>query len=100
MRGPGLFNVGDNATLHNRQTIDGVTFGDHGTLIDTRAANVGGTVTTRLTAQDPTLWGPDAESEASIRLSWVSLHESSRQLVGTLAGHTARQPPNTAALCA
>jgi len=38
-------------------------------------------VASRITAQDPTLWGPDAESEAAIRLSWVSLAESSRPLV-------------------
>jgi glucose-6-phosphate isomerase len=30
---------------------------------------------------DATLWGPDAESEASIRLGWVSLAESSRPLL-------------------
>lgn len=35
----------------------------------------------RLFAEDPTLWGPEAESEAAIRLSWVTLHESSRALV-------------------
>jgi glucose-6-phosphate isomerase len=39
------------------------------------------TVASRIAAEDPTLWGPDAESEASIRLSWVSLAESSRPLV-------------------
>ena len=33
-----------------------------------------------VTAQDPTLWGPDAESEAAKRLSWVSLDQSSRAL--------------------
>jgi glucose-6-phosphate isomerase len=41
-------------------------------------------VASKMTAQDPTLWGPDAESEASIRLSWVTLHESSRGLVGEI----------------
>lgn len=35
----------------------------------------------RLFGQDSTLWGADAESEASIRLSWVRLAESSRPLV-------------------
>ncbi|GAA3548747.1 glucose-6-phosphate isomerase [Aeromicrobium flavum] len=35
----------------------------------------------RLFDEDGTLWGPEAESEASIRLSWVTLHESSRALV-------------------
>ncbi|QGK69734.1 glucose-6-phosphate isomerase [Allosaccharopolyspora coralli] len=34
----------------------------------------------KLAAADPTLWGPDAESEASIRLAWTTLHETSRSL--------------------
>ncbi len=38
----------------------------------------------RIGEQDPTVWGPDAESEASIRLSWVSLAETSRPLVGEI----------------
>ena len=38
----------------------------------------------KLAAQDPTLWGPDAESEASIRLSWTTLHKSSRPLIGEI----------------
>ncbi|MGC5585724.1 glucose-6-phosphate isomerase [Ornithinimicrobium sp. W1679] len=36
----------------------------------------------RLFDQDPTLWGPEAEEEASVRLSWVGLPRSSRPLVG------------------
>ena len=39
-------------------------------------------VASRLFAQDATLWGPEAESEASVRLSWVGLARSSRPLVG------------------
>ncbi|MDT8913952.1 glucose-6-phosphate isomerase [Amycolatopsis sp. PS_44_ISF1] len=38
----------------------------------------------KLAANDATLWGPDAESEASIRLSWTSLHKSSRPLIGEI----------------
>ena len=38
-------------------------------------------VASRLAAQDATLWGPDAEPEASIRLSWTSLHETSMPVV-------------------
>ncbi len=38
-------------------------------------------VASRISAQDPTLWGPEAESEASIRLSWTQLPEASRPLV-------------------
>jgi glucose-6-phosphate isomerase len=39
----------------------------------------------RLFARDATLWGPAAESEASIRLGWVDLARSSRPLVGEVA---------------
>jgi glucose-6-phosphate isomerase len=39
----------------------------------------------KLFAQDPTLWGSEAESEASVRLSWVGLPRSSRPLVGEVA---------------
>ncbi|GAA3874675.1 glucose-6-phosphate isomerase [Saccharothrix violaceirubra] len=42
-------------------------------------------VPSRLSAGDPTLWGPDAESEAAIRLSWTTLHETSRPLVARIA---------------
>ena len=38
-------------------------------------------VASGIARQDGTLWGEAAESEASIRLSWVGLHESSRDLV-------------------
>ncbi|GAA2023105.1 glucose-6-phosphate isomerase [Terrabacter terrae] len=42
-------------------------------------------VASRLFAQDATLWGPEAESESRIRLSWVGLPRSSRPLVGEIA---------------
>src|SRR5262249_51710176 len=42
-------------------------------------------VASKITAQDPTLWGPEAEHEASIRLSWVGLAESSRPLVAEIS---------------
>jgi glucose-6-phosphate isomerase len=38
-------------------------------------------VATRIAAGDATIWGPDAESEAAIRLSWTHLHTTSRPLV-------------------
>jgi glucose-6-phosphate isomerase len=41
-------------------------------------------VASQLTAGDPTLWGPEAESEASIRLAWTTLHETSRPLRGEI----------------
>jgi glucose-6-phosphate isomerase len=39
----------------------------------------------RLFARDATLWGPEAEQEASVRLSWVGLARSSRPLVGEVS---------------
>jgi len=39
----------------------------------------------RLFGQDASLWGPEAEAEASVRLSWVGLPRSSRPLVGEVA---------------
>jgi glucose-6-phosphate isomerase len=38
----------------------------------------------KLFAQDATLWGPEAESESAIRLSWVNLPRTSRPLVGEI----------------
>ncbi|GAB2861846.1 glucose-6-phosphate isomerase [Nocardioides pacificus] len=38
-------------------------------------------VASRLAAQDPTLWGPEAEAEAGKRLAWVDLPTASRPLV-------------------
>ena len=47
-------------------------------------ALVADSVASRIAAGDATLWGPDAEPEASIRLGWVNLHESSRALLDEL----------------
>lgn len=41
-------------------------------------------VASRLAAQDPTLWGPEAESEAAIRLAWTGLYKTSRPLIGEI----------------
>lgn len=38
----------------------------------------------KLAAGDATLWGAEAESEAAIRLSWTSLHRTSRPLLGEI----------------
>ena len=35
----------------------------------------------RLISQDSTIWGPEAQAEASIRLNWIDLPESSRDLL-------------------
>ncbi|KAA5831967.1 glucose-6-phosphate isomerase [Saccharopolyspora hirsuta] len=50
-------------------------------LVERLAADA---VAGKLAAQDATLWGPDAEPEASIRLSWTTLHESSRPLLAEI----------------
>jgi glucose-6-phosphate isomerase len=39
----------------------------------------------KLFAKDPSLWGADAAEEAGKRLSWVTLPQSSRPLVGEIA---------------
>ncbi|WP_122261036.1 glucose-6-phosphate isomerase [Ornithinimicrobium cerasi] len=48
-----------------------------GPLVEERFAS-------RLFAKDATLWGPDAEAEAEVRLSWVGLARTSRPLVGEI----------------
>lgn len=63
---------------------------------------VGDRVASRISAQDPTLWGPDAESEASIRLSWTHLAETSRPLVaeiGTLRDELTSRGLDHVVLC-
>lgn len=42
-------------------------------------------VASRITAQDATLWGPDAEAEASIRLGWTEAVALSRPLLPEIA---------------
>src|SRR5690625_944361 len=42
-------------------------------------------VASRLTAQDPGLWGREHASQAADRLGWTALHGSSRELVGRIA---------------
>jgi glucose-6-phosphate isomerase len=51
---------------------------------ETVASLVADRVASRIAAQDATLWGTEAESEASIRLSWVSLPVTSRQLLAEI----------------
>ncbi|WP_436773743.1 glucose-6-phosphate isomerase [Yinghuangia sp. YIM S09857] len=52
---------------------------------DAVATSITDKVPARLAASDPTLWGPDAESEAAVRLGWVDLPASSRALLPQLA---------------
>jgi glucose-6-phosphate isomerase len=57
---------------------------DEQALADAVTELVEAKIASRIAAQDPTVWGPDAESEASIRLSWVGLAESSRPLLAEI----------------
>ena len=41
-------------------------------------------VASRIASKDATTWGPDAEPEASIRLGWTDLHETSRPLLAEI----------------
>ncbi|GAB2967325.1 glucose-6-phosphate isomerase [Amycolatopsis acidiphila] len=70
--------VGDETTV---TIVDGGLAAKAAPLIDKLVADQ---VASKLAAQDPTLWGPDAESEASIRLSWTTLHKTSRPLIGEI----------------
>ncbi|WP_410815095.1 glucose-6-phosphate isomerase [Micromonospora sp. 067-2] len=51
----------------------------------TRDALVRAGVPGKLAARDPSLWGPDAEAEAKVRLGWVDTHQRSRELLVQLA---------------
>ncbi len=51
----------------------------------TRTAVTTAGIPGQLAAKDPTLWGPEAEAEARIRLGWVDTHTRSRDLLPQLA---------------
>lgn len=60
--------------------------GDAQTAIESRVpVLVENLVASRITAGDPTLWGPAAEAEASIRLGWTQAVAVSRPLVAEIA---------------
>jgi len=44
----------------------------------------------RLALKDPTIWGPDAKAEATVRLNWIDLPESSRDLLPVLDAVSAK----------
>jgi glucose-6-phosphate isomerase len=59
-------------------------------------------VAARLVAEDPTLWGPAAESEAGIRLGWLDLPATSRELLsglGELRAELAAEGLDRVVLC-
>ncbi|WP_040339690.1 glucose-6-phosphate isomerase [Candidatus Blastococcus massiliensis] len=52
---------------------------------DVRSRLTDDDVAARLARKDATLWGPEAEDEAAIRLGWLDLPSTSRSLVDQLA---------------
>ncbi|MEU6075295.1 glucose-6-phosphate isomerase [Micromonospora sp. NPDC047074] len=65
--------------------VHGADAVDRSAPASTREALVNAGVPAKLAAKDPTLWGPDAEAEAKIRLGWVDTHLRSRELLPQLA---------------
>ena len=54
----------------------------------------------RLATKDPTIWGSAAQAEASIRLNWIDLPESSRELLPALdALYAKHRDKKTVILC-
>ncbi|MEV4813642.1 glucose-6-phosphate isomerase [Micromonospora avicenniae] len=66
-------------------TVHGAEAVDKAAPASARDALVNAGVPAKLAAKDPTLWGPDAEAEAKIRLGWVDTHRRSRELLPQLA---------------
>ncbi|TDE07376.1 glucose-6-phosphate isomerase [Jiangella asiatica] len=63
----------------------------HGVDVDAVVdALVGEKVASRIAAKDASLWGPEAEPEASIRLGWTDLHETSRPLLAEIEALSAQ----------
>jgi len=59
-------------------------------------------ITPRLAAKDPSLWGIDAENEAKIRLNWIDLPLTSRELLpqlDALAAHARSKNLKNVILC-
>jgi glucose-6-phosphate isomerase len=54
----------------------------------------------RLALKDPTIWGPEAQAEAAVRLNWVDLPESSRSLLPEIDALVARFPHITRVILA
>ncbi|MGQ5264960.1 glucose-6-phosphate isomerase [Micromonospora sp. ZYX-F-536] len=65
--------------------VHGADAVDKSAPASTRDALVRAEVPGRLAAKDPSLWGPDAEAEAKVRLGWMDTHQRSRELLVQLA---------------
>jgi len=66
-------------------SVRGAEAVDQAAAASTRTAVTMAGVPGQLAAKDPTLWGPEAEAEARVRLGWVDTHTRSRELLPQLA---------------
>ncbi|WP_025619110.1 hypothetical protein [Salinispora cortesiana] len=66
-------------------SVRGADAVDQAAAASTRTAVTTAGVPGQLAAKDPTLWGPEAEAEARIRLGWVDTYTRSRELLPQLA---------------
>lgn len=66
-------------------SVRGAAAVDQAAAASTRTAVTAAGVPGKLAAKDPTLWGPEAQDEARIRLGWVDTHTRSRDLLPQLA---------------
>lgn len=76
--------------MNTEVTEAGVTVATRGADLREAAGNViqqavSDGVPSALAEKDPSLWGPDARDEAAVRLGWLDLPTSSRDLVPRLA---------------
>lgn len=70
--------AGIDDTAHIAVTASGVAAESVSAHVPTLVA---GKIASRISNKDFTLWGTEAEKESSIRLGWVSFHESSRSIL-------------------
>ncbi|HEU4947433.1 MAG TPA: glucose-6-phosphate isomerase [Kribbella sp.] len=64
------------------ESLEVAAYGEGWSEVADRLA--GEKVASRIAAKDATVWGAEAEAEASVRLSWVDLYESSRPLLAEI----------------
>ena len=64
--------------------MSSVSVSTAGAGLDTVGRLVEEKIASRIATKDATIWGPEAESEASIRLGWVDLYETSRPLLAEI----------------
>ncbi len=73
------------AGLGDEAHVSVTATGEAAGAVESRLASlVTDQVASSIAAKNPTLWGPEAESEAAIRLGWTELHETTRAILPEL----------------